>query len=161
MKCRNNKGEQGMTLLEVTLAIAVLTAGLVALLMVLASAMQQKEISREVAYATDAAVAKLEEIRGYAGVDFTTLASRYSSAAYNEFCANCGLNHTAGSQCHNFNTRWGLKPQSGRYNTGFITLDSSMPSLVEVTVNIAWESTIGQNNLITNTMRTLVARSSK
>jgi Tfp pilus assembly protein PilV len=150
-----------MTLIEVTLAITVLTAGLVSLLMVLTAAMQQKETSREVEYASNAAVTKMEEIRGYAGVDFTTLASRYSSSTYNEFCSNCGVKHTAVSQCNNFNTRAGLKPQSGRYNTGFITINSSMPTLVEVTVDIAWESNFGQSNLITHTMNTMVARSSK
>ena len=108
--------ESGLTLVEVTLAIVVLTAGLVSVMMVLTSAMQQKESSREYQYATNAALTKMEEIRGYAGVDFADLATRYSSADYEEFCVNCNIKHTAETvvpvigRCNRYNSRSGLAP---------------------------------------------------
>lgn len=168
--------QTGMTLVEVTLAIVVLTAGLVSIMMVMTSAMQQKESSREYEYATNAALTKMEEIRGYAGVDFTDLATRYSGADYKEFCINCNMKHITETvvsvigRCNSYNSRSGLLPWGRNWdgssatedwNTGFITITSTMPTLIEVAVQIKWLSRMGENNEQIVTMRSLVTRASK
>ncbi|MFA5793848.1 MAG: hypothetical protein WC980_02075 [Candidatus Brocadiia bacterium] len=162
-----NENQQGMTLIEVTLAIAVLTAGIVSLLMVLASALQQKEASREYQVATNAAVSKMEEIRGYASFDFSNLASHYASAAFNEWCVNCGAKHTTTAQvddCMRTSRGSGLLPwdrTAGPYNTGFIDITATEPSLIQVGIRIRWLSVMGNSNKQEHRMYTLVARSCK
>ena len=162
-----NKNQQGMTLIEVTLAITVLTAGIMALLMVLASALQQKEASREYEAATNAAVTKMEEIRGYASFDFSNLASHYANAAFNEWCVNCGAKHTTTAQvdtCMSSSRGSGLSPwdrTAGPYNTGFIDITATEPSLIQVGIRIRWSSMLGNNNKQEHKMYTLVARSCK
>ncbi|MFH1226503.1 MAG: hypothetical protein V1701_01200 [Planctomycetota bacterium] len=160
-----NTGNRGMSLIEVTLAIAILTTGMVALLMVMTSGIQQKEVSREEEVATNAAVTKIEEIRGYASFDFTNLASHFANAAFNEWCVNCGTKHTTTAQvntCMKTSRGNGLEPwdrTAGPFNTGFIDITATEPSLIQVGIRIKWLSVIGKNNTQEYRMYTMIARS--
>ncbi|MFH1230351.1 MAG: prepilin-type N-terminal cleavage/methylation domain-containing protein [Planctomycetota bacterium] len=69
---RNHIGFSGFTLIEVIIAMVLLTVGTLTLLSVLSGGILQKETSREYDIARNAAAAQLEEVRGK---DFTTIHS--------------------------------------------------------------------------------------
>lgn len=129
--------QTGFTLIEVVIAMILLTVGLLTLLSVTLSGMVQREVTREYDIARNAAFAKIEEIRAQDFVDV---------AAYN----NTYFGVT------------GLTAPTGWSDSGFITVNSSVADLYDVTVTIRWQIQGNTNAAVYNeyvTMSLMTRRS--
>jgi len=130
--------KSGFTLIEVIIAMVLLTVGLMTLLSVTLGGMVQRGVTREYDIARNAAFAKIEEIRAQ---DFPDVA------------AYTGTNFAVAD----------LIAPTGWANPGLVAVVTAVADLYEVTVTIRWRiqgntSALVYNEYIT---RTLMTRRSK
>lgn len=128
----------GFTLIEVVIAMILLTAGLMTLLSVTLGGMLQREVTREYDIARNAAFAKVEEIRSQ---DFSDV-SDYDGDYF-------GVD--------------GLTAPTGWTNPGKIEVNDDVSDLFDITVTIRWQI---QGNTSANVYneyvtQTLITRKSK
>jgi len=130
----------GFTLIEVVIAMILLTTGLLTLLSVTLGGMLQREVTREYDIARNAAFAKIEEIREQ---DFPDIISPSFSGTYFAVV--------------------GLTAPTGWANPGYITVNNSVLDLYEITVTIRWRIQGNTSALVYNeyVTRTLMTRRSK
>ncbi|MBI5778260.1 MAG: prepilin-type N-terminal cleavage/methylation domain-containing protein [Planctomycetes bacterium] len=130
----------GFTLIEVVIAMILLSVGLLTLLSVTMSGMLQREVTREYDVAREAAFAKIEEIRTQ---DFPDLLSAPYSGTYFAVA--------------------GLITPTGWANPGFISVNNTTSSLYDITVTIRWQIQGNTSALVYNeyVTRTLMTRRSK
>ncbi|MEK7448520.1 MAG: hypothetical protein AAB019_03445 [Planctomycetota bacterium] len=133
-KLNDRFSQSGLTMVEVIVAMTLLTVGVVFILSVMVSALQQREVSRERDIAKNAAVAKLEEIKAY------TFSSIYTT--YNQTYFNVS----------------GLVKRTDKSDEGYSQVNNSNVNLLDVTVTIYWKSTTGKDEDMA--MWTMVAPSS-
>ncbi|MEW6026135.1 MAG: prepilin-type N-terminal cleavage/methylation domain-containing protein [Planctomycetota bacterium] len=103
----------GFTLIEVLIAMVLLTAGLLTLLSVTLGGMLQREVSREYDIARNAAYAKIEEIRAQDFSDVPDYHNVYFPVT-------------------------DLTPPTGWTDPCKVEVDSSVSDLYEVTVTVRW-----------------------
>lgn len=119
---KNSDAINGFTLLEVSIAIVILAVGIMATVMVIITSTLQREVSREMDLAKNAATAKLQEIRAY---DFDSVHDYYHLGAGNTFTVD------------------GLLPQKdagGELPIGSVSVDDTNTELLDITVTIRWLS---------------------
>jgi len=126
--------QKGFTLVEIALAMVILTVGILALLATITPSLYSEQTSREFDLAKTAAANKLEEIRGY---DFATVYATYN----NTYFAVTGLTAPA-----------------TQTNPGFINIDNSNPNLLDITVTITWQSGIQKNTNLSVSMKTMLTK---
>jgi Tfp pilus assembly protein PilV len=126
----NKNNLNGFTLMELTLAIVILTIGIMSLMATILPAMKLEETSRSFDIAKSAAANKLEEIAGY---DFNSICTVFS-----------GTNFAAGELGD---------------TAGYISIDNSNTELLDITVTISWSSTAFQNTPLSLQMKTMLTRS--
>jgi Tfp pilus assembly protein PilV len=112
-----------MSLVEVMLALTVLTVGAFSALSTLTSAMALDEDLKERSIAMRAAMSKIESIVAYDyNNDINNLVNYWNLAANNSF----EVEH--------------LKAQNGLPQQGSITIDTTDPDRIRLTVTIRWQS---------------------
>ncbi|MBI4833195.1 MAG: prepilin-type N-terminal cleavage/methylation domain-containing protein [Planctomycetes bacterium] len=126
----NEKNLNGFTLVELVLAIVILTIGIMALMTNIMPAMKLEETSRSFDIAKSAATDKLEEIAGY---DFDSICTVYSGTNF------------AASELGD--------------NAGYISIDNSNTELLDITVTISWWSGAFPNTPLSLQMKTMLTRS--
>jgi Tfp pilus assembly protein PilV len=128
----------GFTLIEVIIAMILLTVGLLTLLSVILGGTVQREVTREYDVARNAASAKIEEIRVQ---DFNAVAAY--SGTYFAFV--------------------GLVTPTGWANPGKIEVNSSVSDLYDITITIRWQIQGNPNAAVYNEYitRSLMTRRSK
>ncbi len=118
---------EGFTLLEIALSVTllvVLASGVIAFF-ALSEKTQSTRLAREVARV--AAVSKMEEIMAW--LDYDTLAAAFSETSF---------------------TAWPLTAPGGGA-PGAVSVDSTTPDLLLVTVTVAWEGSGGDDGLEVST----------
>lgn len=105
----------GFTLIEVIIAMILLTVGLLTLFSVITSGLVQSGVTREYDVARNAANAKIEEIRG---VNFSDIVSVYSATDFAVV---------------------GLVTPTGWANPGYISVNDSAADLYDITITIRWQ----------------------
>ena len=128
----------GFTLIEVIIAMILLTVGLMTLLSVTLGGMVQREVTREYDIARNAAFAKIEEIRAQDFDDVAAYTGTYFAVV-------------------------GLTAPTGWTNPGFISVNNTVSDLYDVTVTIRWRIQGNTSALVYNeyVTRTLMTRRSK
>ncbi|MEK7309195.1 MAG: prepilin-type N-terminal cleavage/methylation domain-containing protein [Planctomycetota bacterium] len=128
----------GFTLIEVIIAMILLTVGLMTLLSVTLGGMLQREVTREYDIARNAASAKIEEIRAQDFDDVAAYTGTYFAVV-------------------------GLTAPTGWTNPGFISVNNTVSDLYDVTVTIRWRIQGNTSALVYNeyVTRTLMTRRSK
>jgi prepilin-type N-terminal cleavage/methylation domain-containing protein len=139
---------KGFTLIEVIIAMVLLTIGSLALLSVLGGGLLQRATAEEYDIARNAAAGKIEEIRGY---EF--LSTVATSAVSGTYFAILGLTAPATSTI----TTW-LQPLPGR-----IEVNNSSADLYEVTITIRWRIKGNANPSVYNELitRSFLTRKNK
>ena len=134
-----NRNAEGFTLIEVILAMVLLSVATLALLSVLLGGFAQRETSREYDLARNAAFAKLEEIRG---CEFANVYTRYNNTYF---------------------AVTDLDPPTGWANPGKITINNAISDLYDVTVTIRWQIKGNASALVFNqhVIRSLLTRGAK
>lgn len=127
---RPRRGESGLTLVELMIALAVIAIALFALISMITHTAIDKESQRELGVAKQAAASKLEEIKAESKSSFTNVVVRYA-APNNLFT----VDRLANSQF--------LPTKKGR---GTIVIINANPSLLDITVTIDWEGARGKNS---------------
>jgi len=140
--------QEGFTLIEVIIAMILLSVGLLTLLSVTLGGMLQRETTREYDIARNAANAKVEEIRAQ---DFNDV------AAYNNtYFSVAGLTAPTG---------WTSPGKIVKIVGGveYAGVNTSVPDLYEVTVTIRWQIQGNTSALVYNEYATgtLLTRKSK
>jgi prepilin-type N-terminal cleavage/methylation domain-containing protein len=130
--------KDGFTLIEVIIAMVLLTVGLLTLLSVTMGGMLQREVTREYDVARNAASAKMEEIRAQDFPDVAAATGTYFAVA-------------------------GLIAPTGWANPGQIEVLTAVSSLYEITITIRWQIQGNASALVYNeyVTRTLMTRRSK
>jgi len=130
--------KDGFTLIEVIIAMVLLSVGLLTLLSVTMGGMVQREVTREYDIARNAASAKMDEIRAQ---DFSDV-SDYDGDYFGVI---------------------GLTAPAGWTNPGRITVNSTVSDLYDITVTIRWRISGNTSALVFNeyVTRTLMTRRSK
>ncbi|MBI4712164.1 MAG: hypothetical protein HY762_02490 [Planctomycetes bacterium] len=131
----------GFTLVEVMLALAVLTAGLLSLVLTLTTAIYQNEVAREYDLAVNAAVAKIQEIRGHTPFSGATgTFATYNNTTFDVAgIIRAGTDQTA--------------------DNGEVVINNANPDLLDVTVKISFSWTNPATDSSKLLIRTYVARS--
>ena len=132
---------EGFTLIEVIIAMVLLTVGLMTLLSVTMGGMLQRQVTREYDLAREAAFAKIEEIRAQDFPDVVT----YNNSPRNSFSVV------------------GLIAPTGWANPGLVAVNTSVSDLYEITVTVRWQIKGNASALVYNeyVTRTLMTRRSK
>ena len=118
-------GQKGVTLLEVVMALAVIAISLLSVVSVIVHTTNLKDSTRDLTISKEAAQARFEEMRD---ADFATVAAAYDGRV----TAVPGL--ASGNET--------------------ITVDATNPDLLDVRIDITWNSVGG---VTTYTTRTLIA----
>jgi Tfp pilus assembly protein PilV len=129
--------ESGLTLIEIVLAMIILTVGILSIFSVIIPSMYLEQVSREFDIAKAAAANKLEEIRAS---DFDTAYTTYNN--------------------NYFQVRE-LSTPSGITNTGLVSISNANPDLLDITVTITWASQIRANANKSLSMKTMFAKTSE
>ena len=141
--------QSGFTLIEVVIAMILLTAGLLTLLSVVLGGMLQRGVTREYDIARNAAFAKIEEIRAQ---DFSDIYTDYNM----EYFEVPGLITPTG---------WTLPGKIVKIVAGveYDGVDDSALDLYDITVTIRWQIQGNTSALVFNeyVTRTLMTRRSK
>ena len=116
----------GFSLLEVVVALAVISIALLAMLTMMLNTSNLKEVGRQRSLAMQAAMAKLEELKAQ---DFDTIVPNYGpGGAQNSFDVD------------------GLRDGNNDAQ-GVITIDDTNPDLLDLTIIVTWEG-IGGKSLV-------------
>ncbi len=132
------RGEAGMTLVEVTIAVAVLGIGALVSLSVMGSTAQVDEEMRERATALRAALTRVETVMAYDyGDDIQDLIDYWTQPANASFTVE-GLAPPAAGVVD-------LPNEAPAH--GSIAVDATDPQRILVTVSVAWSGRRGQRSL--------------
>ena len=131
------KKESGLTLIEIALAIIILTVGILSIFSVIIPSMYLDQSSREFDIAKAAAADKLEEIRAY---DFDSVYTTYNNSYFS--VQELGV-------------------PSGITNTGYVNINNANPDLLDITVTVTWPTNIRTNTNKSLSMKTMLARSAE
>ncbi len=118
-------GQKGVTLLEVVIALAVIAISLLSIVSVITHTSNLKDSTRELTISKEAAQARFEEMRD---ADFATVAATYNGRV------------TAVPGLANGNET--------------ITVDATNPDLLDVKIEIQWDSVGGTTTYTTRTLIT-------
>jgi len=143
----------GFTLIEVMIAMALLTIGTLALLSALGGGLLQRETSREYDIARNAAAAKLEEIRGR---DFTNVFAQYNLTYFDVPGLTARAGWTSPGKIVKIVKVAGVEVE----NNG---IDNTVANLYEVTITIRWQIKGNTDSRVFNefVIRSLMTRNSK
>lgn len=128
----------GFTLIEVIIAMVLLTVGLMTLLSVTMGGMVQRGVTREYEIARNAAFARMEEIKAQDFPDVAASTGTYFAVA-------------------------GLMTPTGWANPGRVEVNTSVSDLYEITITIRWQIQGNASALVYNeyVIRSLMTRRSK
>jgi Tfp pilus assembly protein PilV len=124
------KDEQGLTLVEIIIALTVIVGAILGVASLLLYTSRLNESEREYALARQSIFSKIEEIKKH---NFDYVVTDYS---------------TGGSPGPNFIV-------TKLYNSqGTIYINSTNPNLLLITVTVSWQSVNGQRSISSNTLVT-------
>lgn len=129
---RTRRQTRGFTLLEVMIALVILTFAMMAVLSMVLQGTSDQQAAREQQTAREAAMARIEQIKSGA---FTSVPSFNNQTFVVE-----GLSDQA---------------QSDRKARGSVAIDSSNPRLYDILVTVSWK---GRKGASSYSMRSLVAQ---
>jgi type II secretory pathway pseudopilin PulG len=118
---RQGQARVGFTLVELILALAMLITETVTLLSLIFGGMVQNQTNQEYVIARNAAVSKIEEIRG---CDFSGAYDKYNNKT---FIVSPLLD----------SVKWNTSPPT--FATGKIEINNSSPELYDITITIKWK----------------------
>ena len=123
------RGESGLSLIELMIALAVIGIALLAMLTMMLNSMNLKEVQRQRALAKQATVAKLEEIKAQ---DFDFINLQYGPGGPdNTFTVDGLLNPANQAIFGDIQAR------------GVIAIDATNPDLLDLRVVVTWEGVGG------------------
>jgi len=135
----DNQNNQGMTLLEVTIAMVVLVVGILGALMVILHCVNQREVSHERDIAKNAVAGKLQEIRAY---DFDSIHAQFNDV-------------DGPGRFFQVNELMPIPMAVPPGTQGYTDVDNTNPELLEITVRVRRLSTTqAEPELVMRTMVT-------